>query len=336
MSNNKVIISGLGWSGSGALLDYLMDAKCIKGFWMEYPSETHFLNSSILMDIKKAYFTGELKPFSKADFIYLISAGKYEINGLNNKQKINQILDFRLIKRLKVRKKYNQKALSYIFEKEPAISKFVSHREHKNDVKIDYETLFEAVDINCQSESIGINQIIKSYYKTILYLADKFYEVLPKKKIVFNNDAHLYNDDSLLNMDNFIKFVVIRNPIFIYSNRLYVRYDYNMGFIKRFKYLLSYAKDLNIQLIRLIFKFRRENINIISFEKFTKDNNERLRVLEKIGCRAKFDNMVYYNNSYSISNLKFNNDKLKYIDKFMLVMLTFPFYLTLLLLSRPK
>ena len=295
-------ISGLGWSGSSALVDFLFDQSIITGIKSEYPSETSLFDGfGSLIDFysKKGYV-----PLNRITLNSILSGG--DVDSLISKEFIKSD---EYNKYLSSSSKVN-KNLGGIF--------FLS----------DEKILVASESLQHDSQS-NKKKSIKLYFKFLYSLAE-LTNLTTQKVVVFDNDPHIQSPVTKMLPRESIKILIVRNPGDQISHMIS---ETNIDFSKptqRLKKTLRASILLSLRLIYLSFKSFRirfsEDTLIILFEDFVNSSELRKQLLTLFVDTNISLNTVRFNPESSAKGIGISKLKLNYLEKLFIAILCNPPY----------
>ena len=246
----KLIIVGYGWSGSSAIIDYLYDKGLVCGFFMEYPGEAKILSNRIPLYLKELNNKFNVSDYNIYDFVALISAGRYGMN-------------------LALNRKYHEE----FFKNKP--------NYFGNQINIEESILIDIIRNSVGEKEITVNEVVKSYNLIVDGLLNEL-ETNQSKLVVFNNDAHIYRNDSFYDLTGIHKIIVFRNPLDQFTDRYIFSPGQNTS-PNRTRNLFRFILVHNIKLLITIYKtLIDDKLRLISFERFLFDENERERLFQSL------------------------------------------------------
>lgn len=244
----KLIIVGYGWSGSSAIIDYLYDKGLICGFYMDYPGETKILNYAGPVYFKMLNVKHSVIHFNMYDFVVLISGGRYGLEKSLNKY-------------------YHKK----FFRDNP---RYVGDL-----LNIEEPVLVEIIKNSIGVKEIGFHDVIENYNLIVDALLNKL-ESIETRIVTFNNDAHIYRNDSYYDLTDIHKILVYRNPLDQFTDRYIYSPAENTKPYRKIN-LVRFILIHNIKLIVSIYKtLTDKKLKLISFERFLFDENEREKLFD--------------------------------------------------------
>jgi hypothetical protein len=264
----------------------------------------------------------EVSRFNKFDLFLLLTGGAIEIEESLNKGVITKILDDKLNK---VKPEENMKVLRQIAVNE----KHGLDRKNKNHINVSLETLNFVYSFIHEPQDFDFESLERIYLKFISSLI-KHRNETSDKSIIFNNDAHIYNNDTIMDITTFHKILVFRNPLDQYSRRKTISYNFKVGFMRRIWRFMSYTRHYVTNSTRTIKLIKRDsNINLINYEFFILNDFGRASILKKLGCNDEHKMTSNFNVNYSISNIGVYKNNLNIIEMVVLFIFCYPFFMLL-------
>lgn len=327
-SFNNIIVVGFGSSGSSAIIDYLYDLGCFKGFGMDYPSETRILNQSFVNTLENLFSLKNDLILNKNDFLALMSGGRFGLIGNPNSNLIKSIL----IKNSKMNKR-STKVINYINsikEKEKIVLK---------DSKILLELNRHEWDKHLKSFSNLKIYRPEEVKKSCINIISNMIRIMneDKMKIIFNNDAHIWNSDSYYTLDSFLNLLVFRNPLDQYARKLNFTDFEEERIFKRIKSLLGFIKYYNISLIASLFKaLKKSNLILVHYDQFILNENYRNQLVKIVLGKTKPSPKPekIFNLDYSLTNIKLPRKKLRLEQVILIAFFCYPIYLIARVFSK--
>lgn len=299
----KLIIAGYGWSGSGAIVDFLFDREIVCGFYRDYPNETKVLSKDILdylILLNKRY---GVEKYNAYDLLVLITGGnfgyEYALNNsfhnsfFNNKDGFNGSGVFR-----------------------------------KNRKSIINQTFLNDVSENLVGDGeFGIDKLTH-FYKLLMNSIVNELEETQQRVILFNNDVHLYNNDSYFDFRDYHKILVYRNPLDQFVDKEVItrelkKYSFER-FCSLFKFVLSYNVKVLLTIIRIL---RDKNIVLISFERFVRDEDTRDNLVHLFNKKVEPYHVNRFDTNTSIKNIGIYKRKLSIAEVVLIYVMAYPAYL---------
>lgn len=291
-----IIVTGLGWSGSSALIDFFYDQKVVTGFNSDYPDETKYLKKKSYGD-PKTFFGNKRRylEINKYDLIAILSGGEKGIETAINKNKIIQI--------------FNK------FEK-------IKNKIDVSNIRIlDYTSKF-----------VGDSSIFFNGYREFTYFYEKFLKMLiyslkkeKNKYTLFNNDVYLHERDNFIKINEALKIIVYRNPFDQYSDK---KQSYKIsGFIDSSKLLLHFL-FLSYKQAFLIAKNNNSIDYLINFESLVMDVDYRNELFKKF-FQLESDDLNYnkFRPEESKKNIYKPRENLIHIEKILLfILISLPYF----------
>lgn len=312
----KIIISGLGWSGSSAIIDYLFDKGCVTGFMSKYPEETRIINRRLLDRFLKKLPKRKTTEYNKYDILALITKGNFGLKESLNQKKIESTLD----------------DLFHSHKYVVKDSYFKKKSDNFSEINFDIDFLLNSIEKFLVTGDYSRENFKRTYIKSVENMISHI-NISSGKSILFNNDVNLWKKSTYFNINNYSKFIVFRNPLDQFSEGINLKYNYSgiKKIIIMFKFALFFSVvSIKITLLKYIFKCE---LNIISFEDFLNDVSLREKIIKIIDCQS----LNYYENRFkleeSLTNISNPQKRLTFLQKTFILLTTMPFYLLLNLIK---
>lgn len=286
-----IIVAGFGWSGSSAIIDFLFDLGSFEGFGREYPGETKILNKVIVDDLESFFEKKLINKIKINDFLALMSGGHFGLEDNINEKILLTKIDL-----------YEKNKI--IFEADLSFWIYIS-------LKFKDLVITKIEDIK-----IEYIRIIKIVFD---YLSHK------EKICIFNNDVHIHNNDSHLDLRFFNKILVFRNPLDQYSEKKEKSMRFKSNRFKLIIHVLHYNKSLVNSLMK---KKKDNNLKIVNFENFILKKKYREDLLKTIDY-IKYNHQErnnYFNPSKSINNIRIPREELNLFEKLIISISCYPIY----------
>lgn len=316
----KIIVAGYGSSGSSAVIDFLYDSGLIKGFWMEYPSESRVLNHSLVLKFKRLLILNSINKIKVADLVFIISGGRVFKGLVSEPALMNDVLG----------------NLSSIVRDDLYYSRIneISKHEHIviRDSKNHFDLLTEKDISKLLSRQLKVSEInineLEKYYCIILKILIEGFEKKTGNYLLFNNDAHLYNNDSLMDLSSFIKILVFRNPLDMYTRKQFIHGYNNLNPIKKIKRILFFSYSFNKKMVKSLINKKKNGYILIQFEDFLTNERTRNRLIEHIGMEYNCNVINQkFKIDYSLMQIGVSRSGLDFFSKIFLSLTSIPAYL---------
>jgi len=325
----NIIIAGYGFSGSSAIIDFLSDYDCFTGFYLSYPSETKVISGALLRELERMIVENNIILLNKFDLFAMISGGMIGLEESINKVIITKLLN------LKLNKKKSKIISKMIIESEPEQT-IVGQRKNKNHTDITLEILDECYSRLDLPEEFSADEVRYIYLNFVLKLIENRNET-SQKLIIFNNDAHIYNRDSALNISNFFKYLVFRNPLDQYYTILSVNGMSELKPLNRTKMLLRFTIGYISKSLKTIRELMiNPSIHLIGFEEFLNNNLFRESILKGLKCNNQSKVRSHFRLDYSLSNIGVYKGHLSPVEVTVIFLCCYPIYKLLSRLSNPQ
>lgn len=293
----SLIIAGLGWSGSSAVIDFLFDQGIVRGFYIDYPDETTILHSTvinILLDLHTKYGVNDYNAY---DFAFLMSGGRYGLDKARNKEYFSDNI-INIIRK-------NKKIL------------------------LEEQFLVNVIKSEFQDEYIKFHEIKVKYIAVVKKLCLDL-ETSNDKIILFNNDAHAYNNDSFFELNDYLKIIVYRNPLDQFTDRVILR-KYKNYHLKRTRVLLAFAIVNNVRLIKsFIFSIIDKNTMYFTFEQFLDDPTFSVKIIKFISKKQNLQETKVskrrFDKERSKGNINIHKGELSLYETLILNIFALPVY----------
>jgi len=177
-------------------------------------------------------------------------------------------------------------------------------RKNKNQTDLTCYILESAFSGVSDARVFNINEIGKIYQIFVNQLLESANK-LSGKKIIFNNDVHIYNNDSSIDIGDFHKFLVFRNPLDQLSTQLTIYFNDDIIGHKRLIFITRFIIRYNLNFFSTIRAIINDkSVNLINYELFLKKKSLRDNILEKISCLGSEKIKSTFNLEYSKSNIR--------------------------------
>jgi len=288
------LITGLGWSGSSALIDFLHDQNLISGIKSDYPSETNLFNGR---GSPKAFLLATKKSSTSIqNLISLINGETVSLSIENDSKGLKKFLE------AVSEKNNNQRGhLS------------ISVRELENII---------TNEVNFNAETL--NEFLTGYYNAIFQIATMS-SVAVKKIIVFNNDLHLYHRSNKIFPHEGLRILFVRNVYDQIAERKKILSQEGSKF--RLLKITLIVINLSIKIHKLTFQNysnkKRDNTLIVQFEDFIhyKELRDKLAIL--FGANEIIDTQCRFDADKSKLNINIGENYLKLLEKILVLFLCF-------------
>lgn len=313
-----IIIAGLGWSGSSALVDYLFDKNFVVGYMSDYPEETRILNYKSTEELYEIIQSIKELELQKAEIFNHFTNKSFVYSNYNGKRKISRHNNIRTHKHYKVKETYK---------------KLKEYSDDYNSINIDTDKVIQIISkklIKIITNKLDFIRI----YNEILFEIITYRSESKSKIVLFNNDFRFWDRKSIANLNDFKKIIVYRNPLDQIGDSLYTKHEYPI--FKRqiilAKFMLFYPYvTIKISLMKIFFK---KAIHIISFESFLKDIKIKKYVDSLVGCKTETFISNRFDNEASLKNIYSPRSKLSKFHLVLLTLLSMPFWIMLRLLDN--
>jgi len=287
---NLISISGLGWTGSSVIIDFLYQNELVIGLNNDYPTEM------ILFDRKYSLF----------DFLVFMERNQIPINSIDH----NLLISVLSLGHLKFDKIDNELVSSFF--KELELNKYPSILDYSLIPDIYETSIINALDKFKDS-------LYRNKKKFIEFL---FFDLLEKCSNSFDKTICLNNDPSyknlILSRSNllFREYIIIRNPLDTIADR--IRYD-NISFgLRRISYTSLSAMLLTWQYFRILLLSMFSKKRVLFFEELVLDDNVMFIIANYISHNSSIDELNYsgthYNKAFSAMNINIYKSILSKIE----------------------
>lgn len=302
-----ITISGLGSSGSSAIIDYLYDNTNITGFFMDYPSETSILNSSFLGDFYNFFKENSDTKINIYDLVLYLTGGQIGQTKSQNSTLVLQFVSNNLDSN------YNQHKLDLINNLKK--NEHILLRKNKNIINISDEIIDSIIARHFKELNYNLNQFLINYEKLVKLLL-----LQCKYPVIFNNDIDLWVNNNLIEIECNKSLLVIRYPLDQYlRSSLFVVNKSKM--YKLFRFIIEF----NYKAIKIIISLKKKLI-IINFEDFLKSQELRESIIEYLQLDTKIKNTRLFNLNYSLQGIRSYIGKLSLFEVIALKIFTLPAY----------
>lgn len=268
--NSKLFVCGFGWSGSGAVFDYLREFECVEPINGECP---------------------------------IISEGLVSFKSIVESCNDSSILIKKLVQLFFIVTFISDLSLSPFRGVRNLYKRYKKHPVEYSNCVIELSKVISKIIYNIKNNKPIENYIILLGDKLLNLVAAG----LPNGKIVlYNNAIMAKNIDMFRYIQNFHVFCVQRDPRSNYVARVYENLPNILSVNTFINRRIKYYNTFNQKKSLLPQNFLEKNISIINFEDFVLNEKCRLNVLEKsnISINEWKYKKKYFDQNVSIKNLK--------------------------------